>query len=206
MIRPLFLEDFTDPIAGEPRIQTQPVTLDTDASLAAYENGYRNGWDDCARAAADEQRQIGTDLAASLNDLTQSHANARRDVLASLGPLFDDIATQLLPRLAAEAVAPVLIAELRSVAQAASDARIIMMAAPAAVPALERLITDYIALPIDLRAEPAFADGQISIRFGTEQRDINLSEAASQMAEAIRGFIAQEIASAPHLPSRKGTD
>lgn len=203
MTRLLCLEDFTICDAPAPEAPP-PQAPDTDAALAAYEDGYRNGWEDCAKAEAETHRRIGADLAASLHASTLTFAEARQDVLACLGPLFEDMAAQLLPRLAAEAVAPTVIAELQSIAVTATTARIVMMAAPAALPALDRLIGDHATPDIDLRAEPAFADGQVSIRFGAEQRDIDLSDAATRMAAAIREFIAQELAAPPHAPIRKG--
>ena len=204
MTRPLCLEDFA---MVDDRTQQAPPQQapDTDTTLAAYEDGYRNGWEDCAKAEAETHRRIGADLAATLQASTLIYAEARQDVLTCLGPLFEDMAAQLLPRLAAEAVAPAVIAELQAIATTATTASIVMMAAPAALPALERLIADHVTTRIDLRAEPAFADGQVSIRFGAEQRDINLSDAATRMAEAIRGFIAQEVAAPSGLPIRKGT-
>ena len=59
-------------------------------------------------------------------------------------------------------------------------------------------------IDIDLRAEPAYAEGQVSIRFGTERRDIDLSDAANRMAEAIRAFVAQEVGTPAPETIQKG--
>ena len=205
MTRALRLEDFapvgTDAATAAP---VPPVAEAPDAALAAFDEGYRNGWDDCAKAEAEAHRKIGADLAANLQDVALTYAEARQDVLTALGPLFEEIAAQLLPRLAAEAVAPAVIAELRSIATEASAARPVLIAAPAALPALERLLAGEDAPDIDLRAEPAFAEGQVSIRHDGQRRDIDLTEAAARMAEAIRSFIAEEVAEPAPAPIRKG--
>jgi hypothetical protein len=194
MPRALHLEDFTSPAAGPEAAAPPPPADPPEAAIAAYEDGYRNGWDDCARAEAAENRKITADLAANLAAITASHAEARQDVLTALGPLFEEIAAQLLPRLAAEAVAPAVIAELRGIAAQATEARPLLLAAPGALPALERLLAGADGLDIDLGAEPAFAEGQVSIRHAGERRDIDLTGAAERMAEAIRSFVAQETA------------
>jgi hypothetical protein len=80
----------------------------------------------------------------------------------------------------------------------------VLFASPAAMPALSRLIEMQEGLEIELRAEPAFAEGQVSLRFGAERRDIDLSDAARRMAEAIRAFVAQERRATPPQPIRKG--
>ena len=206
MIRALALEDFAslNPAAAPPPAASAPRPDAAEAALAAFDEGYRNGWDDCAAAEAEAHRRIGADLAANLQDLSLTYAEARQDVLTALGPLFEDMAAQLLPSLAAEAVAPTVIAELRAIATGAAEARPVLIAAPAALPALERLIAGHDGLDVDLRAEPAFAEGQVSLRFGSERRDIDLSEAARRMADAIRSFLAQEVDAQPPASIRKG--
>jgi len=207
MTRFLALEDFTGP--GESRTALQattssPQAADPEAALAAYDEGYRSGWEDCTTAESETHRRIAADLAASLQDMTLTYAEARQDVLTCLGRLFEDMAAQLLPRLAADAVAPAVVSELRAAADTATTARAVLTAAPAALPALERLIAAHEDLEIDLHAEPAFAEGQVSIRFGGERRDIDLSGAAKRMAEAIRAFVAQQNEDAPAAPIRQG--
>ncbi|MEQ8368154.1 MAG: hypothetical protein RIB61_15760 [Roseicyclus sp.] len=200
MTRPLMLEDFSSAVAlgrGEPSRPTDSgppaATAETeDEKLAAFDRGYKDGWDDCAREEAEANRRIGAALEASLRDMTLLYAEARQEVLASLAPLFEDIAAQLLPRLAAEAVAPAVIAELEAIAADGLHPRPVLIAAPAALPGLERLIDMREGLEIDLKTEPAFADDQVSIRFGAERRDIDLSDAADRMAEAIRAFVRTE--------------
>jgi len=191
MTRLLTLPDFetvTDharPEAPEPSAAT-PVS--DDDRLAAYEAGYQSGWDDCTAAEAEQQRRMSADLASNLADMQFTYAEARRDVLTALGPLFEDMAALLLPRLAAEAIAPTVIAELEAVANRASEASISLLAAPQTVPVLERLAEAEPRLDIQIKPEPAFAEGQISVRFDGQRCDIDLSEAAERMAAAIRAF------------------
>lgn len=209
MIRALTLEDFTrlttTPPEAVPAPQENPTGPDAgDETMAAFDEGYRSGWEDCAKAEAESQRRIGADLAANLKELSLSFAQARADVLTALGPLFEDMAAQLLPRLAAEAIAPAVIAELRAAAESATQAKAVLFAAPAALPALVQLVEMQDGLEIELRAEPAYAEGQVSLRFGSERRDVDLSDAARRMAEAIRAFAAQEHGATQPPPIQKG--
>jgi len=209
MIRALTLEDFACAIAPstEEAAQSQHAPANAEPAedaMAAFDEGYRSGWEDCAKAEAESHRRIGADLAANLQDLSLSYAEARSDVLTALGPLFEEMAAQLLPTLAAEAVAPAVIAELRAAADRASGGHAVLFASPAAMPALSRLIEMQHGLKIELRAEPAYAEGQVSLRFGAERRDIDLSDAARRMAEAIRAFVAQERGATMPQPIRKG--
>jgi len=194
MTRALSLPDF-DEVGGtaQPVAPTQePTTPEGAASeedrLAVFEQGYRSGWDDCLAAETEERGRIAADLATNLRDLSASYESVRADVLSALGPLFDAVLSRLLPELVAEAVAPVVRDELLRIAQEASAASVDLVAAPVAVPRLENLVAQIPDLRIRLRPEPAYAEGQVSVRFGTERRDVDLSGAAQQMAEAIRDF------------------
>ena len=207
MIRTLALEDF----AGTPATARRPepdaaddTDSDEETSLAAFDEGYRCGWEDCAKAEAEAQRRIAADLAGSLGKLTQGYEEARQDVLAALAPLFEEMAARLLPRLAAEAVAPAVIEELRRAAETASTAVPTLRAAPAALPALERLIATQDLPRVELVAEPTFAEGQVSLRFGSERRDIDLQDAANRMAEALRTFIAEGSTAPPLQATEQG--
>ena len=194
MIRMLDLERFDAEAVGTatrgPAARAEAETpAATDAALAAFDEGYRDGWDDCARAEAERNRTIGADLATNLRELARGHEAARQDVLAGLGPFFEEMAARFLPDLAAEAVGPVVLSELGAVADRVSTARPVLVAAPAALPALEHLLDSQGVSEVELRAEPAYADGQVSLRFEAERRDIDLGDAARRVAEAIRAFV-----------------
>lgn len=197
MTRALTLEDFAQaPVpSADPAPLPEPAQASgapDEATLAAYDEGYRSGWEDCAKSEAENQQRIGADLAATLAELSLDHAAIRAEILSALGPLFEDIAARLLPSLAAEAIAPTVVAELRAAAERATQGPAVLVAAPAAIPALTRLVEMQEGLDIQLTAEPAFAENQVSLRFGDDRRDIDLGEAAGRMADAIRAFVAQD--------------
>lgn len=205
MTRALTLEDFgtTQPVVNGAGLTSDPPVGSEEDRLTIYESGYQSGWDDCAAAETEGQRRIGVELSANLRDLSLTYEEARRDVLEALGPLFEEMAAQLLPALAAEAIAPAVITELQDAAKQASGDTITLVAAPAALPALERLAETQTDIDISVHPEPAYAEGQVSVRFGQEQRDIDLRDAAARMAEAIRGFV-QHAQNQP-LPSSQGS-
>ena len=191
MMRALTLQDFGhsdgDGLPSMHAAQTGPTAQDEDR-LAAFDAGYKGGWDDCIAAEAEGRAHIGADLARALTEITLTHADARRDVLRSLTPLFDQIIHSLLPTAAAAAVGPVLNAELAVIAERATTAAVELLAAPAACAALEHMASAHPGMTLTVRPEPAFAEGQISIRFAGDEREIDLGQAIARMAEAIRSF------------------
>jgi flagellar assembly protein FliH len=196
MTRALHLEEFGSAEEGDPvRVQspppppTDPVT--DDGGLAAFEQGYRSGWDDCIANEQEERRRIGAGLAAALGEVSATAETVRAELLAALVPVFDQIAERFLPALAAEALIPLVMGELQAIAAAACDADVELLAAPEVCPTIEALARGVPGLDLRVVPEPAFADGQASLRFAGKRRDIDLSEAAASMAEAFRDFTGQ---------------
>ncbi|WP_224816444.1 hypothetical protein [Hasllibacter sp. MH4015] len=190
MTRSLTLPDFgeapTDPGFGPAPAamsQAQEGGQDVD-QLDAYDNGYKSGWADCAAAEAEERKSVSADLGRNLKDAELTFDAARRDVLAALGPLFEDIASTVLPELAAAAIAPTVLAELTALAENQAEARIEIVAAPGDCASLQRLVEDQ-GFEVRVRPEPAFAEGQVTLQAGATRRDLDVTGAARRIAEAI---------------------
>lgn len=206
MIRALRLDDFDMPtddgaapdVSATPGDGTLPPSASEPvheadlhgASLDAFEQGYRNGWDDCIANETEERRRVGADLAKALAEVSALAEEIRADLLSDLAPLFEQIAGQLLPALEAEALAPVLREELARIAASCTTTDLRIVAAPASRPVIENLLADMEGIEAEITAEPAYADGQVSLRFSGQRRDVDLSEAVRQMSETIRAFAA----------------
>lgn len=185
--------NFAAPTAQEPENLPPVATADEEAALAAFEQGYKSGWDDCAAADAEAQKHIAADLASNLRDVSMTYAEARRDVLQSLGPLLEDIAAKFLPTLAAEAIAPSVIEQLQSIAASGVVDTITILGAPPTIPVLEELAASREDLSVIVLAEPSYAEGQVSLQCGAERRKVDLTDAANRMAQEIRMFVAEQL-------------
>ena len=192
MTRSLVLQDFAADGAhvpdrtGPSPLQTEPAE-EADA-LESYDSGYKNGWADCAAAEAEERSAVGANLAKNLSEAELTYEAARRDVIAALGPFFEDVASTLLPKMAAAALAPTVLAELGALAEGHTEQGIEVLAAPASCASLERLADIESLSGLTVRPEPAFAEGQVSIRIGAERRDLDMTSAAARIADAIEAF------------------
>ena len=193
MTRMLALEDFGSDLPEPDGLLRASGAVATEAAgfeaetLQAYENGYKNGWSDCAAAEAEERRNVAADLARNLGEARLAREGARSDVLAALGPFFEDIVGILLPQMTAAAVTPMILAELGALAERHTEAQLEILAAPETCIRLERLI-EMQGIEVSLRPEPAFAEGQVSIRAADERRDIDMTGAVRRITEAIAGL------------------
>lgn len=186
---PLKLEVFdTDPKPA--KTDTVVLNLGTleDEKLASYEVGYKAGWDDASAAMNEEQTLIRADLSRNLQALSFTYHEARSHVLKAVEPLLLQIVGQLLPEIARETLAPFVLETLMPLAEGLGDAPVTLVINPAARPAVESLLEQATGLPLTIEEEPTLGEGQVYVRFGTVETQVDLDKATADIAAAVRGF------------------
>jgi flagellar biosynthesis/type III secretory pathway protein FliH len=186
----LALEVFDDP--SEPKAGSTPDPAGDELRLAVYEQGYAAGWEDAQSAMAGDQTRIATDLARNLQALSFTYHEARGHVLRGLGPLLELIVTRLLPQIAHESLPFTVLETLMEAAEKSADVPIILLANPAARPAIEKLLDHATGLPLTLRDEPSLGEGQVYLQFAEAELQVDLDQAVADMSAAVRNFFALE--------------
>ncbi len=191
-LRALKLEVF-----GSSRIATGGAPVaggDTEElRLNAYEGGYKSGWDDATAEREKSDQLIAADLERNLHDISFTYSEARAEVLNGFGGLIKSILTSFLPAIAAEAVVPLVNAELEALLRDLGDLRCELLASPRTAAQLEWLISRHLEADLHIIPEPAFADGRVSLRFGNEEREVDMSGMVETMTTAIRDFTQTDI-------------
>ena len=177
------LEDFAQP-AHVPDSPSQPPALTEADRMAAYETGYKAGWDDAAHAQTEDQDRIGAEFARSLQELSFTFHEARAHVIQSMHPLLDQLTARLLPELLHDALGPTILEELRPLIDEAADTPVELLVAPASRAALEPHLANYGSAAIVLREEPSMAEGQAHLRIGKTERQIDLTGALDSIKTA----------------------
>lgn len=189
----LAFEDF------EESTQAQPAATGDDAvpkavveaeRMAAYEQGYKAGWDDAARAEAEDQTRIGADFARNLQDLSFTFHEARAHVLQSMEPLLEELIDTLLPDLVGETLGLRIVEELRPMIEDGADSPIELVVAPQSRAALEKQLADTNTSAIRLSEEPSLAEGQAYLRVGKTERQIDMTGALERISVAIQSLYA----------------
>lgn len=187
----LRLEVFDDdPVPGAGKSET--VVLDVnaleEAKLSAYESGYTAGWDDAAAAEADAQNRISADLARSLQGLSFTYHEARTHVVKAIEPLLQEVVDRLLPQIARATLGPVVVETISPIAADLVDVPITLVLNPVARPAVEALLEKTSSLPFTIVDEPTLGEGQVYLRLGEVEREVNLDHALAEISAAVRGF------------------
>lgn len=176
----------------EKRSVPNMVVLDTlsleEAKLTAYDSGYAAGWEDAAAAQSGDQSRIGADLARNLQSLGFTYQEARMHVLRALEPLLQEMVGRLLPELARETLAPIVLDVLMPMAERMADAPVTLVLNPAARPAIEALLEQATGIPLTIIEEPSLGEGQVYLRMGAAETRIDLDRATAEITAAVRGF------------------
>ena len=188
-IRALRLDSF-DAVGGHAAPPDAEDALAADEAreserLAAYENGYRSGWDDCQASEDDATRRVGAELARNLADLGFTYHEARAQLLAEVEVLLETFFRTVLPRTIGPAAARWLIDDLLELASGAVDLPVEIVSSPADAATVRLLLPDSVSFQLALVEEPALAEGQAYLRLGRTERTYDLSDLADRLCDAI---------------------
>ena len=159
--------------------------------LAAYESGYRSGWDDCLAAEAENTRRVGAELARNLSDLGFTYHEARAQLLADTEALLRAFFQTVWPGLAGMALSRRLADDVAELAGTALDMPVEIVVSPADAATVRGLLTGTATFPLTLVEEEALAEGQAHLRFGRSERVYDMRELADRLCEAIAARAAE---------------
>ncbi|MGX0877460.1 flagellar biosynthesis/type III secretory pathway protein FliH [Roseovarius sp. MBR-154] len=180
------LEDFGESLRGA-AISITDISLEEER-LAAFETGYQAGWDDAVKSQKEDERRIAADLAQNLQDLTFTYEEAYAAVLNALHPLLEQMVATVLPPLSQDTLAPRLAEILQEKALDHGRQPIVIAAAPGDMTRMETLIETLPGLDIALAEDDTLAPGQIFLRFGETEEEINLDSVLRAIEHAVSGF------------------
>ncbi|MEL6642556.1 MAG: hypothetical protein AAFQ79_01365 [Pseudomonadota bacterium] len=183
------LEDFSTPA---PVDRPRP-TADDAAVKAAYERGYRQGWDDATTEAQTARDAISAELERNLRDLGFTYFEARDALLQSMSSFLDETLTLLFPTLLSPALRATILAELDQIAATTRPDAIDIMVHADEADRVRALLPDDTALTITVRPEPALAPGRAHIVFESAEIDIDLQSVVARL---------QDVAAPPRESTR----
>lgn len=194
-----FFEDFatrhTESAPPTPEIGEAEVEA---GKLESFDTGYRAGWDDAIKAQADESHRISSDFAQNLQDLSFTYNEAYRQVLDAVTPLLEDILQALLPALLHETLGLHLHEQLAGMAQEIARREVLIAVAPESTVQLAPLLEQDFGFPLRLEEDPTLAEGQVDLRFGETEKQIDLSGLLDEVTRAVEGFAHDNRRNAAH--------
>lgn len=159
--------------------------------LAAYEEGYKAGWDDALSASEGDSARINAELAQSLQEMAFPYHEARAHVLAALRPLLAAMAERVLPGAARAQFAATVLEAAMDLAADMAAAPFEITLAPDNVEPMQALI-DAAAPALPLRLVPAagVGPGVAWLKAGEAEREIDLDAVLAAIGRALDDFLA----------------
>lgn len=159
-----------------------------ETKLVAYDSGYSAGWEDATAANSTDQSKVKTDLARNLQTLGFTYHEARSHILKALRPLFTEILGRLMPAVAVQTLAPLVLDALLPMAETLADTPVELRLNPAARTAVETLLEGSISLPLRISEEPSLSEGQVYLKLGSSETKVDLDRVIEEISAAISAF------------------
>ncbi|SPH19365.1 hypothetical protein ASD8599_00090 [Ascidiaceihabitans donghaensis] len=159
-----------------------------DQKLDSFEKGYQAGWDDAVNAQVATKTRISSDLAKNLQEVSFSYHEARSTLTKSLEPLFSDVVATLLPEVARHSLGPHVVAQLTDMVRVQTDQVIEITVSPVNLETIETLIENELESPFVMVPDPNLSEGQVFLRIGVEEREIDLDHVIETVGAAFNNF------------------
>lgn len=160
------------------------------ARATGYEEGYRTGWDDAARAADEESRAVSAELARNLRDMTFTYFEAREELLQALRPFLAELLSTLFPALLPQAAGAAIAEDLGDQVKAGCDGAFRVLVSPEDAEVVRALMKGVDAASVTVAEEPALASGQA--RLISTRREIAIdADAILERLRAALGGLAE---------------
>ena len=181
------LEDFSTIERGL-TVSLTDLSLE-EQKLESFEAGYKAGWDDAVKAQDEDGRRISSDFANNLHDLSFTYEEAMSGMLRALQPLLTEMVHTVLPKLSRETLGTRVIGMLHDIAKQQGRNPVEIITAPANMTALEPLVAGIEGLPpVTLLPEPTLGEGQVHIRMGDSEHEIDLDAVLAEIDTAVSAF------------------
>lgn len=177
--------------AASPKKENAPLAEDqvADVKLAAFEEGYKAGWEDALQARDGEDERLSEALIQRFEDLSFTYQEAHSKLASAMNPLLARFVTKLLPETIGPALNAQLVHQISEMINTQSENSIEVAVSPEMKQRVEALLADRLNIPFAVAGEPALTSGQAYIRVNETEREINLDEVLKGISEAVEAFM-----------------
>lgn len=162
-----------------------------DQKLQSFEDGYRAGWDDSMRAQSQTAKHIAADFGRNLQEASFSYHEARSAMTKAVEELFEPILDALLPAVARTSIGGHIVEHVKSMTRAKADRRIEVTVSPNNEATVASLLKEKLPEPFDLVTDPDLGDGQVYLRLGPEESEIDLDRVIGEIRDSVQAFFHQ---------------
>ncbi|MGJ8543988.1 MAG: flagellar biosynthesis protein [Sulfitobacter sp.] len=159
-----------------------------DFRLEAFENGYRAGWDDAVKACEGDETRLAADLRRGFQDLSFTFLEAQSKLSQAMAPLMHQVIEKMLPVVAQETLGQHVVEQIQKLVTSQGSDAIEIAVSPASKMKIETVLEGKSSPPFAIVAEPALTEGQVYIRVGSAEREVDLDAVIDGISKAFDAF------------------
>ncbi|SEC64029.1 hypothetical protein [Rhodobacter sp. 24-YEA-8] len=172
---------------GRDMVVTDTASVEENRA-AAWEQGYRAGWDDSEAAHLQNGDRVRAELERNLMTLAFTWQEARAHILGAMEPLLQEIVNRLLPDLARETLGPILVGHLMPMVAETAGQPANLILHPAARAQVEALLSRRPGLLFEISEDPGLGETQVFLRLGAREVSINLNRVTESIIRSVQDF------------------
>lgn len=157
--------------------------------LESFEDGYKAGWDDAAKAQSKDRRNLSTDLSQNLLDLSFTYNEAYAHMIKGLRPLLTEMTTKVLPEAMHATIGQRVVEEVLRIAnQSQARCNVAVLVPSENLAAVEEVFEQDFSFPVTVREDASLAPGQVQMSFDAQEIELNLDSLMSEIQQAVESF------------------
>ena len=183
------LEDFSVlPIEDTAAAQLMSEDSLEDLRLASFEQGYTAGWEDAIRAQATDQTRVTGTLGRNLEDLSFTYQEALVQLTNTVEPVFQALVSAVLPEALMQSVGMQIVEQCTELAREQLDQPVLLVVPVGNANAIKPVLQKNLAMKVEVVESADMADGQVSLRIGDSEREIDHNLLLSTLRTSIEAF------------------
>lgn len=147
-----------------------------DLKLHSYEQGYSAGWEDSQKATGDSNIRASESLIRSLEDMSFTFEEVRREMSKEVEPFFDALFQTLVPTMVASGAAEKVKTELLEVFSKTLPEGAVLAVAPDDQGMFLDLVQRNLPMPLEVINDSCLQPSQFVIRAGRSETLLDLGE------------------------------
>lgn len=181
------LPDFGGALSAGNQISLTDISLE-EQRLESFEQGFKAGWDDAIKSQGGEQAKISSEFSRNMQDLSFTYHEAYTNVFKAMEPLLQQVVETVLPTIAHETIGARLVEQLSEMARDQGTQPVQITVAPSNHAMMEKLLQQEFGFPLSVIEEPTLGEGQVYLKFGQTERQIDLDEVLNGISQAVAAF------------------
>ncbi|AVO38845.2 ABC transporter ATP-binding protein [Pukyongiella litopenaei] len=181
-------EDFSTPVETGDQFRMMSDTALEDHRLAAFEQGYKAGWDDAVSSQTEAHGRITEALMQSIEDLSFTYHEALAGMQVSTEPLLRALVEKVLPRALHDTLGLHLTERLTEMATAAAGQPVTVTVAPEDAKALQGAFQNRFPVDVELRQDPALTGGQVRLGIGQAETECDCDALIAEIGDSVDAY------------------